>query len=44
MKVHKMSNGQYAVCWQTVNAWELLSLQWLAGIPVANDIDPTQKQ
>lgn len=37
MKVHKMGNGQYAVCWQTVNAFEIWAFHAMAGIQIAND-------
>ena len=35
--VHKMANGQYAVCWQTVNAFEVWAFQTMAWIQIAND-------
>lgn len=38
MKIHKMANGQYAVCWQTVNYFEVWAFHHMAGVQVANDV------
>lgn len=39
MQIKKMANGQYAVCWQTVNYFECWAMNDMAGsYEVANDV------